>query len=186
MRKYISVKEWEQFFGAIADSTNELRDKNIFTIIYRHGLRVSELTGIRITDLDMSEKTIYIRRLKNGFSTIHPLQEDTCQLIKKWLEVRPLYLKGEDQGWLFLTTYGERISRQWIYKLTQKYGLKAGLSLKVHPHMLRHSCGYALANQGLDTRLIQDYLGHRNINHTVHYTASNPARFIRVWQCCAD
>ncbi|EIE5377183.1 tyrosine-type recombinase/integrase, partial [Salmonella enterica] len=87
---------------------------------------------------------------------------------------------------LFLTVNGEKISRQWIYKLSKKYGKKAGISLEVHPHMLRHSCGYALANQGLDTRLIQDYLGHKNIHHTVHYTASNPARFIRAWQNLVD
>jgi len=58
----------------------------------------------------------------------------------------------------------------------------AGLPLHAHPHMLRHACGYALADQGADTRLIQDYLGHRNIQHTVRYTASNPARFQRLWQ----
>ncbi|EDP9872206.1 tyrosine-type recombinase/integrase [Salmonella enterica subsp. enterica serovar Gaminara] len=167
-------------------SSTELRDKTIFTIIYRHGLRVSELTGIKISDLDMSEKTIYIRRLKNGFSTIHPLQNETWQLIKKWLKIRRVYIKNEDEGWLFLTERGKRISRQWIYKLTREYGKIAGFSLKIYPHMFRHSCGYALANQGLDTRLIQDYLGHRNINHTVHYTASNPARFSRVWRNSSD
>ncbi|ECH5906058.1 tyrosine-type recombinase/integrase, partial [Salmonella enterica] len=59
---------------------------------------------------------------------------------------------------------------------------QSGLGLAIHPHMLRHACGYALANQGLDTRLIQDYLGHRNISHTVRYTASNPDRFKKVWQ----
>ncbi|MCZ5660451.1 tyrosine-type recombinase/integrase [Escherichia coli] len=63
-----------------------------------------------------------------------------------------------------------------------RYSQRAGLRIKVHPHMLRHACGYALANQGLDTRLIQDYLGHRNIHHTVLYTASNPSRFNRVWR----
>ncbi|ECZ4168724.1 tyrosine-type recombinase/integrase, partial [Salmonella enterica] len=56
------------------------------------------------------------------------------------------------------------------------------ISVNIHPHMLRHACGYALANQGMDTRLIQDYLGHRNIRHTVLYTASNVERFRKVWQ----
>ncbi|EAP4935074.1 tyrosine-type recombinase/integrase [Salmonella enterica] len=186
MRKYISYEEWKQFFNAIKGGPNELRDKAIFNMLYIHGLRVSELTGVRITDLDLTNKTIYIRRLKNGFSTTHPLQKESYQLIRKWLKVRPFYIKVEDNDWLFLTSRGESISRQWIYKLTRKYGIKAGLPLKIHPHMLRHSCGYALANQGLDTRLIQDYLGHININHTVHYTASNSARFMRAWQHCAD
>jgi len=66
--------------------------------------------------------------------------------------------------------------------LLKKYSIVAGLSVLAHPHMLRHACGYALADQGADTRLIQDYLGHRNIQHTVRNTASNPARFARLWR----
>jgi integrase len=65
---------------------------------------------------------------------------------------------------------------------TEPYGECAGLSVEAHPHMLRHACGFALADQGADTRLIQDYLGHRNIQHTVKYTATNPARFERLWR----
>ncbi|EAX5602887.1 integrase [Salmonella enterica subsp. enterica] len=186
MRKYISDMEWDKFFNAITDSVNEVRDKTMFKMAYRHGLRVSELIGIKITDLDISGRTVYIRRLKNGFSTIHPLQEETCILISRWLEKRSGYTLHNDNDWLFVSVRGERLSRQWVYKLSQKYGKKAGISLKIHPHMLRHACGYALANQGLDTRLIQDYLGHRNITHTVRYTASNPARFIRVWKSSSD
>lgn len=66
--------------------------------------------------------------------------------------------------------------------LIRRYGEIAGLDLAAHPHMLRHACGFALADQGADTRLIQDYLGHRNIQHTVRYTATNPARFERLWR----
>ena len=64
----------------------------------------------------------------------------------------------------------------------RKYGEKARLPVAVHPHTLRHACGIALADQGADTRLIQDYLGHRNIQHTVRYTATNPARFEKLWR----
>ncbi|HFW4533988.1 TPA: tyrosine-type recombinase/integrase [Salmonella enterica subsp. enterica serovar Chester] len=181
MRRYITDAEWRIFFSAISGGKMEKRDKAMFKIAYRHGLRVSELTGLRMTDLDMPGKTLFIRRLKNGFSTIHPLQEDTCHLIAAWLDVRRAVVSS-DNHWLFVSAGGERLSRQWIYKLSRKYGLKSGISVKIHPHMLRHACGYSLANQGLDTRLIQDYLGHKNISHTVRYTASNPARFIRAWQ----
>lgn len=69
-----------------------------------------------------------------------------------------------------------------MYKQLRHYGLLAGLEVRVHPHMLRHACGYELAEQGMDTRLIQDYLGHRNIRHTVHYTAGNAARFAQTWK----
>ncbi|EMJ9624388.1 tyrosine-type recombinase/integrase, partial [Salmonella enterica] len=95
---------------------------------------------------------------------------------------RKTCIRKNDNNWLFISYHGERLTRQWIYKLSRKYSQQAGLNLVVHPHMLRHACGYALANQGLDTRLIQDYLGHKNISHTVRYTASNPARFRNVWQ----
>lgn len=130
----------------------------------------------------MTEKIVFIRRLKNGLSTSHPLQRQTVELLQQWIHVRKKYAKGGQEDYLFLSTHGKKISRQWVYKLCARYSQRAGLKVKVHPHMLRHACGYALANQGLDTRLIQDYLGHRNIHHTVLYTASNPGRFQRVWQ----
>lgn len=181
MRRYITDTEWTAFFGAISGSTTEIRDKAMFKVAYQHGLRVSELTGLQITDLDMAGKTLFIRRLKNGFSTIHPLQNETHHLIASWLEIRQSFAIPNSH-WLFVSASGERLSRQWVYRLSGKYGKKSGVSVKIHPHMLRHACGYALANQGLDTRLIQDYLGHKNISHTVHYTASNPNRFIKAWQ----
>ncbi|ECZ0740314.1 TPA: tyrosine-type recombinase/integrase [Salmonella enterica] len=182
MRKYITRHEWISFFSAITGSSTEFRDKAMFMIAYKHGLRVSELNDLRISDLDLEGKTLYVRRLKNGLSTVHPLQSDTLLLIHHWLQFRTTCPSvSERDGFLFTTIKGKKISRQWIYRLSQKYSTKAGLNVRLHPHMLRHACGYALANQGLDTRLIQDYLGHRNIHHTVHYTASNPGRFKKAW-----
>jgi site-specific recombinase XerD len=72
--------------------------------------------------------------------------------------------------------------REAAWLMIRDYGRLAGLPVKAHPHMLRHACGFALADQGADTRLIQDYLGHRNIQHTVRYTATNPAWFERLWR----
>ncbi|EAV4634665.1 integrase, partial [Salmonella enterica] len=160
---------------------NEIRDKAMFNMMYIHGLRVSELINMTVSDLDMSEKSIFIKRLKNGLSTSHPLQQETLLWLKKWFQVRRYYEKNRISETLFLSTSGKPLSRQWIYRLCIRFGQRAGLYIHVHPHMLRHACGYALANQGLDTRLIQDYLGHRNIHHTVLYTASNSNRFSRVW-----
>lgn len=76
-----------------------------------------------------------------------------------------------------LSRKGNPLSRQQFYHIISTSGGNAGVSLEIHPHMLRHSCGFALANMGIDTRLIGDYLGHRNIRHTVWYTASNAGRF---------
>src|SRR5712692_6638536 len=74
------------------------------------------------------------------------------------------------------------LSRKTAWVAIREYGKRAGLPVEAHPHMLRHACGFALADQGADTRLIQDYLGHRNIQHTVMYTATKPARFERLWR----
>ncbi|EHY0218387.1 tyrosine-type recombinase/integrase [Salmonella enterica] len=182
MRKYITTNEWYSFFKAITGDINECRNKAMFYLMYIHGLRVSEVSGLTISDIDIYGGTIYIRRLKNGLSTVHPLHRDEIYLLKEWIKIRADYVRNTSVKWLFLSTQGKKISRQWIYKICKGYGLKSGIPVNLHPHMLRHACGYALANQGLDTRLIQDYLGHRNIRHTVLYTASNAERFRKAWR----
>ncbi|HDC1420154.1 TPA: tyrosine-type recombinase/integrase [Salmonella enterica] len=183
MRKYITPSEWQAFFDAISGSESEIRDKPMFLLMYQHGLRVSELTGLKITVLDLDGGTIFIKRLKNGFSTTHPLQKNAITLLRKWLKYKNKSdINAHTNHWLFVSKRSCRLSRQWVYKLSQKYGMKAKIPVAFHPHMLRHACGYALADQGLDTRLIQDYLGHKNIHHTVLYTASNAGRFSQVWR----
>src|SRR2546430_444075 len=82
----------------------------------------------------------------------------------------------------FLSERRRPLSRKTVWLMIRDYGRRAGLPIDAHPHILRHACGVALADQGADTRLIQDYLGHRNIQHTVRYTATNPARFERLWR----
>ena len=84
--------------------------------------------------------------------------------------------------YFFLSERRLPLSRKTAWTAIRSYGQKVGLPLSTHPHMLRHACGFALADQGVDTRLIQDYLGHRNIQHTVRYTAANPARFEKLWR----
>ncbi|EHJ8505925.1 tyrosine-type recombinase/integrase [Salmonella enterica subsp. diarizonae serovar 47:k:z53:[z84]] len=179
MRKFITHSEWLLFFHAIDGAKNEVRDKTMLQMTYIHGLRVSELITLKISDVNITESCIYIRRLKNGLSTVHPLQKETILLLKKWLALRRDIIKEPSENSLFLSNQGHELSRQYVYKMCKKYS--HDMNINIHPHMLRHGCGYALANQGLDTRLIQDYLGHKNIHHTVLYTASNVARFKRVW-----
>jgi type 1 fimbriae regulatory protein FimB len=82
----------------------------------------------------------------------------------------------------FISERRSPLSRKTTWLMIRDYGRQAGLSVDTQPHMLRYACGFALADQGADTRLIQDYLGHRNIQHTVRYTATNPARFERLWR----
>ncbi|HIF0769340.1 TPA: tyrosine-type DNA invertase [Escherichia coli] len=149
-------------------------------LCFIHGFRASEICRLRISDIDLKAKCIYIHRLKKGFSTTHPLLNKEVQALKNWLSIRTSYPHAESE-WVFLSRKGNPLSRQQFYHIISTSGGNAGLSLEIHPHMLRHSCGFALANMGIDTRLIQDYLGHRNIRHTVWYTASNAGRFYGIW-----
>ncbi|AVJ19039.1 tyrosine-type DNA invertase [Serratia rhizosphaerae] len=175
-RKYLTHIEVEQMIDAVPQGLNSARDRCMLLMCFIHGLRVSELRGLRLEDIDLNTNRLHVARLKNGFSVQHPIQIRERLAIKQWLSQRPRYLEA-DSPWLFLSRHGGQISRQQLYRLMKNYGQLAGISVQVHPHMLRHSCGFALADKGVDTRLIQDYLGHRNIQNTVIYTASNVERF---------
>lgn len=175
-RKFLSQVEIESLIAATALGKNNSRDKCMLLMCFIHGLRVSELVNLRVNDIELHTKRMQVSRLKNGFSVQHPLQPREITAIVDWLNVRSQYLDS-DSNWLFLSRHGGQLSRQQLYRLIRKYGETGGINIKVHPHMLRHACGYALADKGFDTRLIQDYLGHRNIQNTVIYTASNVERF---------
>lgn len=175
-RKYLSQHEVDRLVSAIPAGETGIRNRCLVQMCYSHGLRASELLSLRLCDLDMLARRLNIARLKNGFSTVHPLQEKEGVFLEARLS-RRAGLTGQGIPWLFVSRQGRRLSRQYFHRVLKQYGELAGLPVAVHPHMLRHACGYALAEQGRDTRLIQDYLGHRNICHTVLYTASNPERF---------
>jgi type 1 fimbriae regulatory protein FimB len=179
-RKYLTGEEVRCLLKTISKETNSNRDYCMVCMAFLHGLRVSELTALTLKDYDPLSKSINIRRLKGGFSTCHPLLPEENLVLQLWLTERKLF-SCDNLPWLFITRQGGRMSRQRFYQILRKYGHRAGLPLSIHPHMLRHSCGYSLAERGIDTRLIQDYLGHRNIRHTVLYTAANSQRFKNIW-----
>lgn len=179
-RKYLTSDEVFSLLQEIKSDIISHRDYCMIYMAYIHGLRASELTGLKLSDYDPLSRKLRITRLKGGFSTIHPVLEEEHFLLQHWLAQRARYAQ-QDTPWLFITRTGQRFSRQRIYTLVRQYGDAAQLPVRVHPHMLRHACGYSLAERGNDTRLIQDYLGHRNIRHTVIYTASNAERFNTAW-----
>lgn len=179
-RKHLTQAEVESLLSCAKKSKNPERDYCLVYMTFIHGLRVSEVCKLRLSDMDLRMKTLYIRRMKNGLSTNHPLLGNEIKAIRGWLRVRKTRLWAESD-WLFLSRQGGRLTRQRVYQIINQLGIQANISVTSHPHMLRHACGFALADRGIDTRLIQDYLGHRNIRHTVHYTASNAERFEGVW-----
>ncbi|QMV53730.1 tyrosine-type recombinase/integrase [Ewingella americana] len=165
--------------AATATGKNSSRDECMLLMCFIHGLRVTELINLRVSDIELTTKRISVSRLKNGITVQHPLQHREVAVIEQWLQIRAGFLDA-DTPWLFLSKHGGQLSRQQFYRLVRKYGESAGLDVQVHPHMLRHACGFALADKGLDTRLIQDYLGHKNIQNTVIYAAKNVKRLIDV------
>lgn len=181
-RKFLTLHEVSMLLNVISDSgVNSERNHCLILMTFIHGLRATEVLRLRLSDLDLYGKQIQIFRIKNSFSTVHPLISREIQSITNWLRVRRTMVDQEND-WLFISRTGQPISRQQFYYILVSASQKADLPLCAHPHMLRHACGYALANNGIDTRLIQDYLGHKNIRHTVRYTASNASRFGGMWQ----
>lgn len=179
-KNFLTSSEMKKFLAAARKSRHGVRNYCLMLTAYRHGLRVSELVDIRLKDLDLETGRVFVRRLKGSLSTHQPIEGDELRAIRAWLRERENY-PNASSNYLFLSERGP-MTRQSINYLVEQTGIRAKLNFKVNPHMLRHSTGYYLANKGCDTRLIQDYLGHRNITHTVRYTRTAAHRFEGLWR----
>ena len=153
------------------------RDAALILVMYRHGLRVTEAIELSRSDLDLDSrnKTLFVRRIKNGSPATHPLTGPVARALRTVLADFP------DSRRVFVTERGGALSSSAVRRIVKRAGELAGLPFPVHPHMLRHATGFYLANRGTDTRTIQSYLGHRNIQHTVRYTELAPNRFNGLW-----
>lgn len=152
------------------------RDSMIVLLMYRHGLRVTEAVTLRWSDVDWDTAHLYVKRIKRGNSSNQPIDGRELRGLRS--------LKRDTEAnvpWMFMTERGTPLTDNTVRKIIARAGNVAGFDFPVHPHMLRHSCGYYLASKGYDTRLIQDYLGHKNIQHTVKYTQLAPNRFNGLW-----
>ena len=178
-KNFLTENEMKKFLESARKGRHGVRDYCLMLMAYRHGLRVSELIDIRLKDLDLETGRLFVRRLKGSLSTHQPLDGVELRAIRAWLRMREDYPNGSS-NYLFLSERG-MMTRQAINYLVEQIGKRAKLNFKINPHMLRHSTGYYLANKGNDTRLIQDYLGHRNITHTVRYTRTAAYRFEGLW-----
>jgi type 1 fimbriae regulatory protein FimB len=174
-KDFLSEKEMEQLLDAARKNRHGVRDSLLLLLMYKHGLRVSEAINLKVADLDLDQARLWVRRLKGGLSVEQPLTGDELGAIKRYLSVRKSSLP-----WLFLSEREQPLSRQAVNYLIGQAGQRAGLG-SINPHMLRHSCGFTLANKGYDLRLIQDYLGHREVRHTVRYTRVAAHRFEDLW-----
>ena len=179
-RKHLTSREVERLIEATKGGRNEIRDRCLLLLMFRHGLRVSEACGMKLEQVDTESRVLHVARLKGGLATTQPLRSDELRAISAWLKERAR-MKPIGKAF-FVSEQHKQLHRSTVNLLMQTYSKAASLPLLAHPHMLRHACGFALADQGADTRLIQDYLGHRNIQHTVKYTATNPVRFEKLWR----
>jgi type 1 fimbriae regulatory protein FimB/type 1 fimbriae regulatory protein FimE len=145
-------------------------------VAYRHGFRASEVCGLEWSQIDFTTATMHVRRVKNGKPSTHPIRGDELRILRR------LQREAPPSAFVFVNERGAPFSPDGFNWMVKRAGQKAGLPLQVHGHMLRHSAGYKLAGDGHDTRAIQDYLGHKNIQHTVRYTELSPARFKDFWR----
>jgi integrase len=176
-REHLRPEEMERLIDAAKCSGRYgARDALLLLMMFRHGLRVSEAINLRWSDIDWELANIYIRRLKKGNPSTHPIYPDEMR------QLRVFKKQVKDKSpWIFMSERGAPLTDHTVRKIISRAGEVAGFDFPIHPHMLRHSCGYALAAKGTDTRRIQDYLGHKNINHTVRYTQLAPNRFDGLW-----
>lgn len=182
-RKHLTQREVQTLIEAVSTSSrNPERDRCLLLLMFRHGFRVSEVCSLTLDRVDVEGRIVHVRRLKKGLSTTHPLRTEEIRSIKTWMKVRAQMDVPANVKTLFISEQRKPLHRSTVNLLLQTASRAAKLPFTAHPHMFRHACGFALADQGADTRLIQDFLGHRNIQHTVRYTATNPARFEKLWR----
>jgi integrase len=176
-REYLTVTEINKLMKAASGNRWGHRDGTMILVCYRHGFRAVELVDLRWDQIDFNSANMAIRRVKKGSPATHPIRGDELRALRR--------LEREQEpksSFVFTSERGAPFSTNGFAKMVERLGIAARIGFKTHPHMLRHACGFALANQGHDTRSLQAYLGHRNIQHTVRYTELSPHGFKDFWR----
>jgi type 1 fimbriae regulatory protein FimB/type 1 fimbriae regulatory protein FimE len=173
-REYLTPQEVEKLIKEARQGRYGHRDATLILVAFRHGLRASEICDLEWSQVEFGRSaSLHVRRAKNGKPSAHPLRGD---------EIRALRGQFPDSGFVFATERNGPFTPDACNRLIKRIGERAGFDFNVHCHMLRHACGFALANAGHDTRSIQDWLGHRSIQHTVRYTELASTRFKDFWR----
>jgi integrase len=176
-REYLLASEVEELMATARQRGRYgHRDATMILLAYRHALRVQELCALRWDQVDLEGGLLHVHRLKNGTASVHPLRGPELRALRR-LERE----QDPPSPYLFITERGGPMTPAGFRKLLARTGEASALDFPVHPHMLRHACGYQLANDGHDTRAIQHYMGHKNIQHTVRYTELAAERFKNFW-----
>jgi type 1 fimbriae regulatory protein FimB/type 1 fimbriae regulatory protein FimE len=176
-REYLTEAEVERVIEATKDNRYGHRDATMILVAFRHGLRVAELVGLRWDQVDFEGGVLHVARNKRGTPSTHPITGRELRALRR------LKREAKTQSpFVFVSERGSPFSVAGFQKLVARAGIAAGVEFQLHPHMLRHSCGFKLANDGVDARSLQAYLGHRSIQHTVRYTELSSTRFKNFWK----
>jgi integrase len=176
-REYLTAKEVEDLMAAARKASRYgHRDATMILIAYRHGLRASEVCDLQWHQVELNAGRLHVRRSKRGTPSVHPVQGDELRALRRLQREQP------PSPHVFCSERGGPIAAKSFHTLISRLGERAGMAFPIHPHMLRHGCGYALANAGHDTRAIQAWMGHKNIQHTVRYTELALDRFKEFWR----
>ena len=139
-------------------------------------IRASKLCSLRWEQVDLVHGLLHVNRLKNGIASVHPLTGIELRALRRLLR------EQKPGRYVFMSERGAPMSAVAFRRMLTRLGPVAKIPFPIHPHMLRHSTGFKLANQGVDTRSLQHYLGHKNIQHTVRYSELSPERFRDFWR----
>src|SRR3984957_6867586 len=176
-REYLTADEVEKLTKEARQGRYGHRDATLILIAFRHGLRAIEICDLEWSQDEFSRSpSLYVRRAKNGKPSVHLLRG------KKVRALRELKRQFPDSGFVFATEREGPFTTDAVNRLVKRIGERSGLGIRIHIHMLRHACGYALADAGHDTRRIQDWLGHKSIHHTMRYTELSKAPFRDFWR----
>jgi type 1 fimbriae regulatory protein FimB len=181
-REYLTQDEIEKLLVASKRRRNPERDHCILLLAFRHALRVSEVCGLKLSDVNLELAELYVHRLKGSIASPHPMFNGETAAIKAWLAKRAQMNPPQACDTLFISERRRAMSRRTIWVMIREVAKAAGLEhLGLHPHMLRHSTGYSLVNKGIDTRSLQAFMGHATITSTVRYTQLDSRRFAKFF-----
>jgi integrase len=175
-REHLTETEVEKLIEAARGNRYSHRDAVMILMAYRHGLRASEVCDLRWEQIDWNSATLHVRRVKSGKPSTHPIRGDELRALRKHRR------ETQKSPFVFVSERGGPFTTDSFNWMVKRAGQKARFPFQVHAHMLRHATGYKLAGDEHDTRSIQDYLGHRNIQQTVRYTELSPTRFKDFWR----
>ncbi|MGB9735055.1 MAG: tyrosine recombinase XerC [bacterium] len=163
------------------DKFLSLRDRAILELFYASGVRVSELVGLDIENIDINIGYIKVKG-KGNKERVIPINRKAIDVIKLYLHERAYFLNNKpDTSAVFLNKYGKRITRRAVGMIVRKYMLKSGINKHISPHALRHTFATHLLDAGADLRFIQELLGHSSISTTQIYTHTSMDRLMKVY-----